>query len=175
VRSGGRAPLSWQAMGGARSKLAVLGAALAILAAGCGGGGGGNAGSGDQSQSFTPYETAMQRLGQQLGAAITAAGNKNISATSASIEKNLRKVQVELRSTAAKLQRITPPDKIKADHQLMIHAVREYADELNGVISRVQNGNTGAALNSILSLKGLKDMQRASQAITKAGYVIVVP
>jgi len=165
-------------MNRARSKLLVLGAAVALIAAGCGGGGGGgNGGSasgGDQSQSFTPYETQMQRLGQQLGAAIAAAGNKNISATSAAIEKNLRKVQLELRNTAVKLEHITPPAKIKTDHQLMINAVREYADELDGVITKVKSGNSGAALNSIFALKGLKDMQRASQAITKGGYVIVV-
>jgi len=153
---------------------------LAAGAAGCGGGGGGSGGGVDNSSSagqgsFSNYETAMQALGRRLSQVILSSGNANISASPARIVRNLRRVQAELRATAAKLAKITPPDKIKADHELMIQGVREYANELNRVIAEVERGDSRGALGSISTLKGVHDMTTASQSIAKAGYVILTP
>jgi hypothetical protein len=153
--------------------LLLLAATLALLAAGCGGGGASNSAS-SPSQSFSSYETAMQQLGQSLGSAIRTAGNANINASAGTIADNLTKVQRLLRGAAVKLEKITPPDKVTAAHRLLITGVREYATELGGVITQLKHGNK-AALGSVLTLKGIKDMQRASQSIQKAGYVIVTP
>ena len=152
----------------------LLAAVLAAFAAGCGGGGSSSS-SGSDQQEFSSYETAMQSLGQKLGLAIQTAGNGNISASSAKVVKNLQHVQVLLRNAATKLEQITPPDKVSAAHALLIRGVREYATELDGVIKTAKTGDTRGALSSIFALKGLKDMQRASQSIQKAGYVIVTP
>ena len=165
-------------MGGARAKRAVLAplllaATVAFFAAGCGGGGGGS--RGDSQQSFSSYELQMQNLGHTLGAAIISAGNANISATPARIARNLRHVQVLLRAAATKLEQITPPATIRAPHELLLKGVREYEQELNGVIAQVKSGNQREALGSILTLKGVLDMSRASKSISKAGFVIVTP
>src|SRR5438270_10695622 len=122
-------------MRGPGAKLVVLGAVVMLVAAGCGGGGG-SSGSSAANQSFNSYESAMQALGRQLGSAIAASGNKNISASPAVITHNLRQVQVALRAAAGKLERITPPDNVKAQHRLLIKGVREYANELDGVIAQ---------------------------------------
>ena len=161
-------------MRGPGAKLVVLGAVVMLVAAGCGGGGG-SSGSSAANQSFNSYESAMQALGRQLGSAIAASGNKNISASPAVITHNLRQVQVALRAAAGKLERITPPDNVKAQHRLLIKGVREYANELDGVIAQVNKGNSRFALGSIVTLKGVKDMERATKSIAKAGYVIVAP
>ena len=60
-------------------------------------------------------------------------------------------------------------------HELLVKGVREYADELNGVIAQVNAGNQREALGSIFTLKGVRDMSRASKSISKAGFVIVTP
>jgi hypothetical protein len=165
-------------MGGASAKRALvvllLGATAAILIAGCSGGSGGGSNNAAE-QSFSTYETSMQALGRTLGAAITASGNANISATPAAIARNLRRVQVELRTAAVKLEKITPPAQVRAQHELLTKGVREFADELDGVIAQAKSGNQRQALGSIVTLKGIKDMSRASQAIAKAGFVIVTP
>jgi len=101
--------------------LLLLTCALAVGAAGCGGGGS----SGGSQQSFSNYETQMQALGARLGAAIEAAGNKNIGASSPAIVHNLQHVQLLLRNAAAKLAQITPPSKVAAEHQALMTGVRD--------------------------------------------------
>jgi hypothetical protein len=154
------------------TKCALLLAAgcLAVVAAGCGGGSGNGS-----TQPFSDYETQMQQLGATLGAAIATAGGKNISAGPAQIEHNLRHVQVLLRTAADRLARITPPQNVAAAHQQLIAGVREYANQLNGIIASVKSGGGRPALAGIFTLSGLKSIQRASQAIEKAGYAIVAP
>ena len=157
--------------------LLVFGAAVAIVVAGCGGGGSratdenGNAPA--ANSGFSAYETSMQRLGVSLGTTLGRVGSANRAAEPAQIARNLRTAQRELRATATKLTQITPPEKIKAQHALLTKGVREYADELDGVIARVKRGNPDA-VREILTLKGVKDMTRASAAIAKAGYTIVL-
>ena len=119
----------------------------------------------------------MQALGDTLATELARAA-RDIAVPGAkpiALEHVLLTVQSQLRAAAAGLEKIQPPAKIKARHSRLIKAVREFADELSGVIARVKSGN-GAPLTAVIpGLKGLKDMQRASDAITKAGYVIVVP
>jgi hypothetical protein len=150
--------------------LLLAAATLAVVAAGCGGGS-----KNTSTQAFSDYETQMQQLGATLGAAIASAGGKNISAGPALIEHNLRHVQVLLRSAALKLEKITPPQDVAAAHQQLIAGVRQYANELNGIIKDVKGGGGTQALAGIFTLRGLKTIQRASQAIEKAGYSIVAP
>jgi hypothetical protein len=153
----------------------MLGAALAIAGAGCGGGGSSSAtSSGDLGEGgFSAYESQMQALGQTLGSALVATGSANRTATDAQVVKNLRKAQTALRSAAAKLDKITPPAKAAAGHKLLEKGVREYADEIDGMIEQFKKGNRDAAF-TVATLKGVKDMTRGTQDISKAGYIIVL-
>jgi ABC-type glycerol-3-phosphate transport system substrate-binding protein len=153
------------------SALLLLVVSIAAAAAGCGGGGGS---SNNSAQPFSDYETKMQALGAKLGAAISATGNKNISANAAAIEHNLQHVQVLLRNAATKLEAITPPKDVADAHAQLIAAVREYATELGTIIKRLKGGAGRNALAGIFTLPGIKAMQQASQTIEKAGYAIVV-
>jgi hypothetical protein len=159
------------------SVLLLVGTALALLGAGCGGGGSKSTSSspaaGAAQNGFSAYEVKMQQLGQTLGRALLDLGSANKTATPAVVVKDLRKAQVQLRSAADKLTAITPPAKIKAQHQLLIKGVREYASELDGVITKYKKGNK-QAIYAVADLKGVKDMGRATVAISKAGYVITI-
>ena len=118
----------------------------------------------------------MQVLGDKLAAELAAAA-RGVSASSGkptAIEHVLLTAQTQLRAAASGLQRIRPPARIKAQHSRLINAVREFADELNGVIAGVKSGTGPAPAAMIPKLKGLKEMQKASDAIVKAGYAIVV-
>jgi hypothetical protein len=153
--------------------LLLLGAAIAVAGAGCGGGSSSSSGGDLGNGGFSPYETQMQALGQTLGAALLDTGSSNRTATDAQVVRNLRKAQRALRSAAAKLAKIDPPPKAAAGHKLLEKGVREYADEIDGVIAKFQKGNRDAVF-AVASLKGVKDMTRATQDISKAGYIIVL-
>jgi hypothetical protein len=93
-------------------------------------------------------------------------------APKAKVLRQLRRLQTVLSSAAARLAKITPPRRIEAPHELLAKGVREYAQELTGVIALVQAGHSTRALNRIPALKGIRDMTAASRAITKAGFQI---
>ena len=55
--------------------------------------------------------------------------------------KNLRKAQKALRLAAARLAKITPPAEARAGHELLLKGVREYADEIDGMIAKLKSGH----------------------------------
>jgi hypothetical protein len=124
------------------------------------------------------YELRMQRLGVKLGGSIQAIGDLMVVnhsvASKPQVVRDLRRLQIVLRSAASELTRIRPPAKVRDQHELLARGVREYAQELTGVIARVQSGDTAKALSLIPRLKGIRDMTTASHAIKKAGLNIGV-
>jgi hypothetical protein len=124
------------------------------------------------------YERRMQRLGAKVGSSIQEIGNLIVVnrsvASKPQVVRQLRRLQIVLRNASVQLAQITPPEKIRAEHELLARGVREYSQELTGVIARVQSGNTAEALALIPRLKGIRDMTTASHAIKKAGLNIGV-
>jgi hypothetical protein len=160
-----------------------MGAWIAALAAGCGGH---TATTGTptvppiqrpQPPHYSAYETAMQALGNKLALALEDSGLavRSPGATTAAIVRALRRAQHQLRVSAVALANLTPPRKIRALHAELIKGVRDFAAELDTVIASAKSGTDGGRIAAkIPTLKGLREMQRASDAITRAGYVIVV-
>jgi hypothetical protein len=154
--------------------LLLLGAALAVAGAACGGGGSSSGtANGEGEGGFTQYETQMQALGNTLAETLMSTGTANRTATDAQIKANLRKNQRALRAAASKLEKITPPPEAAAGHALLRKGVLEYADEIDGLITQLAKGNK-QAVYQVTALKGVKDMTKGTQAISKAGYIIVL-
>jgi len=158
---------------------------LAFTATGCGGGAkSGSAAATTQSQSpstrasasraGSSYVARMRRLGSTLAASIrsAAAADSRENTAPATVAANLVKIQRALRSAAIALASIGPPASIRSDHALLLKGVREYATELDGVIRRLRGGQV-TALKAIPTLRGVRDMQRATYAIVEKGYPIV--
>lgn len=133
------------------------------------------------SAAKAAYEKKMQKLGQGLGTILATVGNTDsnvigggadLKTVGGIIAQNLRQVQTALRKAAAQLAAITPPPAVKADHELLRKGALEYANELTPIIAQMHTGNVLQPLQSIPTLKGVKDMTAASQAITLKGYVI---
>lgn len=116
----------------------------------------------------------MRRLGSTLSASIATIANADSKPNTSpkTVAGNLAKVQRALRHAAAVLATIQPPARVRADHALLVKGVREYASELSGVIERLKGGQV-VALKTIPTLRGVRDMQRASYAIVQKGYAIV--
>jgi hypothetical protein len=168
-----------------------MGASIAALVAGCGGQ---TSTTGAQNSSTTAattappvqrarpphysvYETAMQVLGNRLALALEDSGLtvNSPGSTTGEVVAALRRAQHQLRVSAVALAKIKPPRKIRALHDQLLKGVRDFAAELDGVIASAERGADSLHIAATIpTLKGLREMQRASDAITKAGYVIVV-
>jgi hypothetical protein len=173
---------------------AALLATLGLLAAGCGGGGGKN-GTTEASGTTTSaaaatttsasaattttkasgsplakgaYVAKMQAIGQSLS---TSLGKLQSATNAKTAATALSAVQTDLRAAADRLDGITPPDRIKSEHDQLVKAVRDFADELGPVITKVKAGKI-QALSTVPSLKGLTEIQTAAAAIAAKGYKI---
>jgi hypothetical protein len=118
----------------------------------------------------------MQVLGDRLARVLAQTG-RDIALPGvkpALVERDLLTAQKHIRAAAVRLEHLKPPAEIEAEHKHLITAVREFASELDGVIAGVREQN-GAPLTAVIpQLKGVRDMANASDAITKAGYAILV-
>jgi hypothetical protein len=169
-------------MAGAKKAFILLPvfAATVVLAAGCGGGGGSKssspttaAGTATTAQTSAPlakaaYVGKMRVIGKSLSASLNSLGAATTAATAATA---LESVQTDLRRAADRIESLTPPDAIKAQHAQLAKAVRDFADELGPVITKLKGGNM-TALSAVPSLKGLQEIQTASTAIANKGYKI---
>jgi hypothetical protein len=142
----------------------MLGALLAALAAGCGGGG-----SGPKPLEKADYVKQMQTIGRNLSTSLNALGGSATSAPKTAVA--LTKVQTDLRAAADKMDAITPPTDVAAQHAKLAKAVREFADELTPLIKKAKAGDK-TTLNSLRGLKGIADIGAASGAIANKGYKI---
>ncbi len=107
-------------------------------------------------------------IGQSLSTSLNTLGAATTAAKAATA---LAKVQTDLRSAGDKLEAITPPDPIKTQHAQLVKAVRDFADELDPVITQLKAGKM-TALQTVPTLKGLTEIQTASTAISNRGYKI---
>jgi hypothetical protein len=174
-------------MAGAAKPLAalVLAAYLVLIAAGCGGGKSSANGTTEGTTTTTAaapattkavatplakgaYVTRMKAIGRSLSTSLNTLGS---ATTAAKAAVALTAVQTDLRKAADRIQSITPPEPIKAQHAQLAKAVRDFADELDPVIAKLKAG-TITALQSVPTLKGLQEIQTASTAIANKGYKI---
>ena len=141
--------------------LLALAGAVALVAAGCGGGG-------SKPLSKAEYEKQMGAIGQTLTDSLNALGTATSAAKAATSLKN---IQTELRTAADKMEAITPPDDVKTEHAQLASGVREFGDQLDPVIKKLEGGNL-PALAAVTSLTALAKIQKASTAINDKGYNI---
>jgi hypothetical protein len=140
--------------------LAVAGA-VAVTAAGCGGGG-------SEPLSKADYQQQMGAIGKELTTALNSLGTATTASTAAT---SLKKLQSDLTDAADKMDAITPPPKVEAQHQNLADGVREFGEQLDPIITKLEDGKM-AALSGVTSLGSLLKIQKASLAINKAGYDI---
>ncbi|CAB4692686.1 MAG: hypothetical protein F2663_04145 [Actinobacteria bacterium] len=144
--------------------LALVLVSIAVVAlAGCGGS------SKPKPLSKADYTSQMGKLGTDLSASINKIGNAGSSTKK--IESALTQAQVELRAAADRMAAMTAPADIQDQHAKLVKGVRELADDLDTIKTKIDKGDLSAIL-AITTLTGIKDISDASEAITKAGYNI---
>jgi hypothetical protein len=118
------------------------------------------------------YELKMQALGRQLARELYAVGSRAVSTPEVDAGA-LEDAIPKLRAAARSLARIVPPRRVRTQHELLLRAVLEFADELSGPIARLRSGDL-QGFGDIYSLQGARAMEAASKNIEKMGYRIVV-
>ena len=141
--------------------LSLLGT-VALLAGGCGGG------SSSPPLTKTEYVKQMKTIGRSLSTSINSVASVTSPKDAAAA---LGKVQGDLRTAADQMKKISPPTNIQDQHDELTQAVDDFADQLDPIIEKLDNGNL-AALAGVTTLKGFRDLQTAAGKITKAGYKI---
>jgi hypothetical protein len=140
--------------------LSALGA-LALLVGGCGG-------KSQPPLSKADYVKQMTVIGRQLSTSINSVSSVRSPKAAATA---LTKVQDDLKNAADEMGKITPPTDVKDAHEKLTKAVSDFADQLNPIIDKLNNGNL-QALAGVTTLQAFKDLQAAANKITKAGYKI---
>jgi hypothetical protein len=143
--------------------IAVLAAAVLLVAAGCGGGGDG----GDTPLTKAEYEQQMQAIGEDLSAALDTSDASSASTAVTQVEE----AQGTLREAADQMDEMTPPEDISTEHDQLVGGVRQFADDLDEVITALEGGDL-QAVSTMMSLDSLQEIQSASAAITSKGYNI---
>jgi major membrane immunogen (membrane-anchored lipoprotein) len=135
--------------------------AVVLLVGGCGS-------SSKPPMTKTAYVAKMKTIGRSLSTSINGVAtvtNPKDAATA------LGKVQDDLRQAAKDMKALSPPVEIKDQHKKLTQAVSDFADELDPIIEKLNNGKL-AALAGVTTLKGFRELQTAAGQITKAGYKI---
>jgi hypothetical protein len=110
----------------ARRLLAAIALSSAVAAAGCGGGGEKEPSTAAFKQAYSAQRTALNRVSDQIGSAITTADGKSDS----EVEASLRTVQGRYHAQLAKLDALRPPDALKPDFTKVTTAARTLDDDL---------------------------------------------
>jgi hypothetical protein len=103
----------------ARRALAAIALISAVAAAGCGGGDK-EPSAAAFKQGYSAQRTALNRVSDQIGTALTTADGKS----DADVEASLRTVQGRYHAQLAKLGALKPPDALKADFTKVTTAAR---------------------------------------------------
>jgi DNA repair ATPase RecN len=144
--------------------LAVI--AISLLAVGCGGGGGGGG-----RLSKAQYEQRIQKDGQKLTSAFKPL-NK-VPSSLKELADELKVGQDKLREAASDLEGATPPKNIEADNKALVKALRQLADDLDGVRSAAAKNDPSGVRTELSKLQqshALVDARRATDDMKKKGY-----
>jgi hypothetical protein len=139
----------------------LLTCAAVLLVGGCGG-------SSKPPMTKAAYVAKMKTIGRTLSSSINGVATVSNPKDAATA---LGKVQDDLRQAAKDMKALSPPADIKDQHEKLTQAVNDFADELDPIIEKLDNGNL-AALGGVTALKGFHELQTAAGQITKAGYKI---
>jgi ABC-type glycerol-3-phosphate transport system substrate-binding protein len=141
--------------------LLALAGAVVLVAAGCGGGG-------SEPLSKADYEKQMGAIGQSLTNSLNSLGTATSASNAASA---LKELQTALDEAATQMEAITPPEDVKTEHEQLASGVREFGEQLDPIIEKVDGGDM-TAVAGVTSLTALADIQTASNAISDKGYDI---
>jgi len=161
----------------------LLGAVLALTAAGCGGGKAtaqqptttATTTSQKVSLGKAAYDRTMKQLGTQLVGSVEGLfplveAQPGSDASKASLVK-LEKTRSVVTRVMTKVAGIAPPAPIRAEHQRLLQGIASLGGELDMLIQVEQEGTT-KPFGTFARFDSLRTIAKARSAIVKKGYAI---
>jgi len=151
---------------------------VALVLAGCGGGGS-KSGSGTTAPATTvvkpsgpplskaAYQAKLQSIAKDIGSKLQAAGGTNKKASAA----DLAAAKKALNEFADELAKINPPPEVKQAHLLLIQAMRQFANDIEGIFKNVSKAkNASDAIAALFGAPAVQALVKAQQAFKAKGY-----
>jgi hypothetical protein len=144
---------------------AAVAIALTGAGAGCGGGGSKEPSADAFKQGYRAQRTSLNKVSDQIGEALTSAGDKS----DAAVVADLRRVQGAYHAQLAKLDALKPPDKLKATFTQVTTAAAVLDDDLVKITKAAATHDATAAQTTTEQLIGhIPALESASAKLGKA-------
>lgn len=146
---------------------------LLLVLAGCGGGSKSGGGATTTAKPSGPplskadYQTKLQAIAKEVTAKLqsSASTSKTLSA------KDLAAAKKALNSFADELEQINPPPSVTQAHQLLIRAIRQFSNDIEGIFKKVSKAkDASSAFAALLGAPAVQLLLKAQQELKAKGY-----
>lgn len=151
--------------------IGAIAALAVVVAAGCGDSGGG----GGTQLTKAQYEQQLNSIGATIDSSFseltTMFQSPNPSFDEAA--DKIAEIQDQMRDQADKLDDVTPPDDVEAEHEQMVEGLRGFADDLEEFRQAVESKSVTAMQDfaeSFDTSESAKKIQQAGDSLEKKGY-----
>lgn len=150
---------------------------LALVLAGCGGGsksgGGTTSGSTTIAKPSGPplskaaYQAKLQTMAKDIAAKLQASSSGSKTPSKADLEATKK----ALNDFADELEQVNPPPAVTQTHALLIRALRQFSDDLEGIFANVSKAkDASAAIAALFGAPAVRLLIQAQQAFKAKGY-----
>jgi hypothetical protein len=140
-------------------RIALVGLAAALLA-GCGG---------EDRLTKPEYEQKVRSEYAKVQAAFQATAG----APTKELAARIGEAQSRLRAAAEALEGVEPPEDVEREHEELVEGMREYAEDLDGLLEGVEKGDATAIETfneSIPRNEAIERMAEAAEEMKFKGY-----
>jgi ABC-type transporter Mla subunit MlaD len=118
-------------------------------------------------QAAADVRRSTEDLGRELTTAISGQGSY------ADAAKEIPALREQLDQTANELNSMSPPEDAAPAHDRLVDALHAYSDDLAGVQSALESGNSAEIVRQLrgaATLESVKALERAAEDLRELGY-----
>ena len=156
-------------------------ASVSLVLAGCGGGGS-KSGSGTTTHAATTiakpsgkpltkdaYQAKLQALAKDIGSKLQS----NSSSSKGPSKADLAAAKTALNQFADELEQVNPPTEVKQAHLLLIQALRQFSNDIEGIFENVSKAkDASGAITALFGAPAVQLLLKAQQAFKAKGYTL---
>ena len=154
-------------------RLLVAFVLLSLVLAGCGGGSKSGGGTTTTTKPSGPplskaaYQAKLQAMAKDIAGKLQATSSGSKTPSKADLEATKK----ALNDFADELDKVNPPPAVKQAHALLIRALREFSNDLEGIFANVSKAkDASAAIAALFGAPAVKLLIQAQQAFKAKGY-----
>jgi hypothetical protein len=162
-------------------RLLVTLAAVSLLLAGCGGGGS-KSGYGNTTAATTTvikpggkpltkaaYQAKLQALAKDISSKLQSSSSSSKGPSKADIAA----AKTALNHFADELEQVNPPTEVKQAHLLLIQALRQFSNDVEGIFNNVSKAKSASdAIAAFLGAPAVQLLFKVQQQFKAKGYTL---